>query len=141
MKMKSSSTPYLLVVTAALAGGVCGQQNRLQQDVPVVGLGSVAPIGRSSLRRLSSSSTSSSHGSWRGVSGEDELIQALQADNEVTGEDPPSIPHTAELLFLRRFSWSSVFFYNFIVFFVMDSWYNVAASLCRTFVTTEIVSL
>lgn len=89
--MKILSSPGL-VVMAAFVGVVFCQTTPPQEQhhqIPVVGLGSVSPIGTSALRRLSSNSTRSSRESRRAGSAEADLVEALEADKEVTGEALP----------------------------------------------------
>lgn len=69
--MKTASTLFL---AAALVRGVCCQ--RALQDVPVVGLGPTRPPV---------SSTSQAESSTSGID-EEELIDALEADDQVTGK-------------------------------------------------------
>lgn len=71
--MKTTST---LLLAAALIGGASGK--RLLQDIPEVGLGPTRPATSSTSQAESSTTASREE--------EEELIEALEADDQVTGE-------------------------------------------------------
>lgn len=97
MKMKTSSTPCLVLIAALVREVIC-HKTPPRADVPVVGLASVAPIGSNASRRLApSSSTRSSSEPRPRPSGQADLIQALETDKEVTGEETPDIPYPPPL--------------------------------------------
>lgn len=75
-------TSYFRLLSVAILGGASSQ--RPQRDVPVVGIGPLAPVA-GTVRR-SSAFSGVSYQSATGVAIEDELIRGLETDDQVTGK-------------------------------------------------------
>eukprot|EP00904_Undaria_pinnatifida_P008017 jgi/Undpi1/4345/HiC_scaffold_17.g07711.m1 len=73
-------TSYFCLLSVAILGGASSQ--RPQRDVPVVGIGPLAPVA-GTVRR-SSAFSGVSYQSATGVAIEDELIRGLETDDQVT---------------------------------------------------------
>lgn len=92
--MKTAST---LLLAAALVGGASCK--RVLQDIPEVGLGPSRPATSSSSQAESSSTATSQE--------EEELIDALEADDQITGKmntdlhDPIHIPLYASCVLVK----------------------------------------
>lgn len=74
---------YICLLAVGRRGGVSSQR-LLQRDVPVVGIGPLAPVG-GTVRR-SSAFSGFSYQSATGAAIEDELIRGLETDDQVTGK-------------------------------------------------------
>lgn len=78
------TTPCFWLAAAVLLGGGVSCQRSLRDDVPVVGIGPLAPVG-GTVRR-SSAFSGFSYQSATGAAIEDELVRALETDDQVTGK-------------------------------------------------------